>query len=70
MSIVEPQLQKEEFRSKMINVAVRLKVNQWLLDTITIETKEVSADEFTKIMEAHNHQHHAHAHDDEQEVEA
>jgi len=70
MSIVEPQLQKEEFRSKMINVAVRLKVNQWLLDTITIETKEVSADEFTKIMEAHNSQHHAHAHNDEEELEA
>lgn len=68
MSIVEPQLQKEDFRSRMINVAVRLKVNEWLLNTITIETKEVSADEFTQIMQAHNQQHHAHAHDEEHEA--
>jgi len=64
MSIVEPQLQKEDFRSRMINVAVRLKVNEWLLNTITIENKEISADEFTKVMQAHNQQHHAHAHEE------
>lgn len=67
MSIVEPQLQKEDFRSRMINVAVRLKVNEWLLNTITIENKEISADEFTKVMQAHNQQHHAHAHDEAHE---
>lgn len=67
MSIVEPQLQKEDFRSRMINVAVRSKVNQWLLDTITIETKEITGEEFTKVMEAHNHQHHAHNHEHEEE---
>ena len=67
MSIVEPQLQKEDFRSRMINVAVRLKVNEWLLNTITIENKEISADEFTKVMQAHNQQHHAHAHEEAHE---
>ncbi|MCG9879561.1 MAG: trigger factor [Bacteroidia bacterium] len=67
MSIVEPQLQKEDFRSRMINIAVRNKVNQWLLDTITIETKEISGEDFTKEMEAHNHQHHAHNHEHEEE---
>jgi trigger factor len=70
MSIVEPQLQKEDFRSRMINMAVREKVNTWLLDTITIETKEVSMDEFNKIMETHNHKHHTqnHAHEHEEEM--
>ncbi|MDZ4666326.1 MAG: trigger factor [bacterium] len=68
MSLVEPQLQKEDFRSRMINMAVREKVNTWLLNTITIETKEVSIDEFNKIMETHNHQHHAHNHDHAEEM--
>ncbi len=69
MSIVEPQLQKEEFRSRMINMAVREKVNNWLLNTISIETKEVSAEEFYKIMETHNSKHHKHEHAHD-EVEA
>ena len=69
MSIVEPQLQKEDFRSRMINMAVRDKVNSWLLNTITIENKEVSMDEFNKIMETHNHKHHAHNHAHEHEEE-
>jgi len=69
MSIIEPQLQKEEFRSRMINMAVREKVNKWLLNTISIETKEVSTEEFYKIMETHNSKHHKHEHAHE-EVEA
>ncbi len=75
MSIVEPQLKKEDFRSRMINVAARRKVNEYLLNTITIDKNEVSAEEFFKIMENHNHKHHdheneheAHDHDHEEEV--
>ncbi len=63
MSIVEPQLKKDDFRSRMINMAVREKVNAFLLDSITVETKEVSSEEFYKIMEAHNSKHHAHNHE-------
>ncbi|OYU96820.1 MAG: trigger factor [Bacteroidetes bacterium B1(2017)] len=62
MSIVEPQLKKEDFRSRMINMAVKEKVNAYILGLITIETKEVSSEEFYKIMEAHNSKHHNHAH--------
>lgn len=65
MSIVEPQLKKDDFRSRMINMAVRQKVNNWLLNTIQIDVKEVSSEEFYKIMEAHNHQHH-HNHEHEE----
>ena len=59
-SIVEPQLKKEDFRSRMINVAVRQKVNAYLMDTITVEPKDISAEDFFKIMETHNHKHHDH----------
>ncbi|MCF8253533.1 MAG: trigger factor [Bacteroidia bacterium] len=61
MSIVEPQLKKDDFRSKMINMAVRQRVNEYILNTITIEPKEISAEEFFKVMETHNHSHHQHA---------
>jgi trigger factor len=67
-SIVEPQLQKEDFRSRMINMAVRQKVNNWLMEAITIESKEISSEEFYKIMETHNHAHHNHEHSHDEEA--
>ena len=66
LSIVEPQLKKEEFRSRMINVAARSKVNEYLMQTITIIPNEVSAEEFINIMETHNHKHHDHEHEHEE----
>jgi trigger factor len=69
MSIVEPQLQKEDFRSRMINMAVREKVNSFILNAITIDTKEVSSEEFFQIMESHNKKHHNHAHDEAHDAE-
>jgi hypothetical protein len=68
-SIIEPQLQKEEFRSRMINVAARKKVNEFLLNTITKDVKEVSVEEFNQIITAHNHKHH-HDHDHSEDHEA
>ncbi|MBC7381737.1 MAG: trigger factor [Bacteroidia bacterium] len=58
MSIVEPQLKKEDFRSRMINVASRARVNEYLMNTLTIEPKEISVEDFIKVMEIHNHKHH------------
>ena len=57
-SIIEPQLQKEDFRSRMINVAARNKVNDYLLNTITKDVKEVSVEEFNAIIAEHNSKHH------------
>ncbi len=57
-SIIEPQMQKEEFRSRMINVAARNKVNDYLLNTITKDIKEVSVEEFNAIIAEHNGKHH------------
>jgi trigger factor len=62
MSIVEPQLKKEDFRSRMINVAARTKVNEYILNTVTIETKAVPTDEFNQIISQHNNKHH-HSHE-------
>lgn len=64
MSIVEPQLKKDDFRSRMINVAVRKKVNEFILNTVTINTQVVSVDEFNSIIQEHNHKHHAHSHEE------
>ncbi len=62
MSIVEPQLKKEDFRSRMINVAARTKVNEYILNTVTIETKAVPTEEFNQIISQHNNKHH-HSHE-------
>jgi trigger factor len=58
--LIEPSLKKEDYRSKMINAAVKTKVNAAVKDLITIEEKEVNKDEFMKIVEEHNHAHHNH----------
>ncbi len=62
LSIVEPQLKKEDFRSRMINVAARTKVNEYILNTVTIETKAVPTEEFNQIISQHNGKHH-HSHE-------
>ena len=43
----------------MVNSAVKMKVNASVKSMITIEEKEVSKEEFMKIVEEHNHTHHA-----------
>jgi trigger factor len=53
--LIEPSLKKEDYRSKMINSAVKIKVNAAVKSMITIEEKLVSKDEFMNIVEAHNH---------------
>jgi hypothetical protein len=57
--LIEPSLKKEDYRSKMINSAVKIKVNATVKSLITIEEKEVGKEEFMKIVEEHNHAHHA-----------
>ena len=61
-SIIEPSLKKEDYRSKMINIAVSNKVRDIVKSMITIEQKEVSSEEFFKIVTAHNSKHHQHNH--------
>jgi len=63
-SLVEPNLKKDDYRSKMINSAVKKKVNDYIKSVITIENKEISQEEFLKIVEEHNHQHHNHSHEE------
>jgi len=58
--LIEPSLKKEDYRSKMINSAVKMKVNAAVKSMITINEKEVSKEEFMKIIEDHNRAHHAH----------
>ncbi len=64
MSMVEPSLKKDDYRSKMINSAVKKKVNTFIKSQITIDEKEISLDEFNKIVEEHNHLHHNHSHEE------
>lgn len=61
-SIVGPSLQKEDYRSKMINLAVSQKVREVLKTKVSVATQEVSSEEFFKIVSAHNEQHHQHNH--------
>lgn len=61
-SIIEPSLQKEDYRSKMINLAVSNKVRNILKSMITTDTKEVGSEEFYKLVAEHNQKHHQHNH--------
>jgi trigger factor len=61
-SIVGPSLQKEDYRSKMINLAVSQKVREVLKTKVSVATQEVSSEEFFKIVAEHNEKHHAHNH--------
>lgn len=58
--LIEPSLKKEDYRSRMVNSAVKIKVNAAVKDMITVEEKLVSKDEFMKIVEEHNAAHHNH----------
>lgn len=61
-SIVEPSLKKDDYRSRMINIAVSNKVREVLKTKISIHTQVVSSDEFFKLVSAHNEKHHQHNH--------
>ncbi|MFI5221331.1 MAG: trigger factor [Bacteroidia bacterium] len=57
-SLIEPNLKKEEYRSRMINIAVSNKVRNLVKSKVTIEEKEVSPEEFAKISAEHDSKHH------------
>ncbi len=57
-SIVDPQLKKDDFRSRMINLAVRKRVNDYIYNTVTLEEKVVSESDFMAIVQEHNSKHH------------
>lgn len=61
-SIVGPSLQKDDYRSRMINLAVSQKVREVLKTKVTVKTAQVSADDFFKIVAEHNEKHHDHNH--------
>lgn len=56
--IIEPSMKKEDYRSKMINLAVSQKVREVIKSKVTIEDKEVSSEEFFKLVAKHNEEHH------------
>ena len=58
--LIEPSLQKEDYRSRMINAAIKIKVNAAIRSSVTVNDKEISAEDFMKIVQEHNHAHHAH----------
>ncbi|MEI6507518.1 MAG: trigger factor [Bacteroidota bacterium] len=57
-SIIEPSLKKEDYRSKMINLAISNKVRTVAKSLITIDTKELESEEFFKTVSEHNAKHH------------
>jgi trigger factor len=61
-SIVGPSLAKEDYRSKMINLAVSQKVREVLKSKVSVNTQQVTSEEFFKIVAEHNEKHHAHNH--------
>lgn len=61
-SIVGPSLQKEDYRSRMINLAVSQKVREVLKSKVSVTTKEVTSEEFFKLVADHNEKHHQHNH--------
>jgi len=61
-SIVEPSLKKEDYRSRMINIAVSGKVREVLKSKVSVSTQVVSSEDFFKIVAEHNEKHHAHNH--------
>jgi trigger factor len=61
-SIVGPSLQKEDYRSRMINLAVSQKVREVLKSKVQVAVQEVGSEEFFKIVGEHNEKHHEHNH--------
>ncbi len=58
--LIEPSLKKEDYRSRMINSAVKMKVNEAVKSMVNVIEKEITKEEFMAIVENHNHAHHAH----------
>ena len=56
--IIEPSMKKEDYRSRMINLAVSQKVRDVIKSKVKIEEKEVSSEEFFKLVAEHNDKHH------------
>lgn len=56
--IIEPSMKKEDYRSRMINLAVSQKVREVIKSKVTIEEKSVSQEEFTALVTKHNENHH------------
>jgi trigger factor len=57
-SIVEPSLKKDDYRSRMINIAISNKVREIIKSKITVNEKPVDADTFFKLVAEHNEKHH------------
>ncbi|MES2691259.1 MAG: trigger factor [Bacteroidota bacterium] len=57
-SIIEPSMKKEDYRSKMINLAVSQKVRDVIKSKVKVEDKEVTSEEFFKLVAEHNEGHH------------
>lgn len=57
-NIIEPSMKKEDYRSRMINLAVSQKVRDVIKNKVKIEEKEVSSEEFFKLVAEHNEKHH------------
>lgn len=57
-SMIEPSMKKEDYRSRMINLAVSQKVRDIIKSKVTIEEKPVSSEEFFKLVAEHNENHH------------
>lgn len=66
------QLKDQNYRSRMLNMAIETKVINALKNMVTIEEKELPIDDFFKKMKEHSdrhHQQHEHAHEHEHEHE-
>lgn len=57
-NIIEPSMKKEDYRSRMINLAVSQKVRDVIKSKVTIEEKAVSSEDFFKLVAEHNEKHH------------
>lgn len=59
----DEQLKKDDYRNRMADIALNRAVILAIKDIVTIEEKEVTVEEFYKIINEHNHAHHNHDHD-------
>ncbi len=55
--IIEPSMKKEDYRSRMINLAVSQKVREVIKSKVKIVEKEVSSEEFFELVAKHNEEH-------------
>jgi trigger factor len=56
--IIEPSMQKEDYRSRMINLAVSQKVRDVIKSKVSIKEQEIDSEEFFKVVAKHNEEHH------------